>query len=136
MSKKNLYSLFALLCVAGYIWIALTYTFSEAFHSERNFCLFKAITGFPCPACGSTRAVLTLLHGDISGSLWWNPLGVVLVFVLVILPFWLSYDVLKNQKSLYMFYYRMEILLKQRMIALPAIFFILCNWMWNIYKGL
>ncbi|MEP7169551.1 MAG: DUF2752 domain-containing protein [Bacteroidota bacterium] len=136
MNKRNLYVLFALLCMTGYIWIALTYTFSAISHSEKNICLFKAITGFPCPSCGSTRAAVALLHGDFSGSLWWNPLGVIGLFVLVIVPCWLAYDVLKDKNSFYRFYCRVETLLKQRMIAFPAIFIILCNWIWNIYKGL
>jgi hypothetical protein len=46
-----------------------------------TFCLFKNFTGLPCPFCGSTRAALTLLHGDLPGALLLNPLGSVLILL-------------------------------------------------------
>ncbi len=37
-------------------------------------CLFKKLTGLPCPTCGATRAVVHLAHGDISHAFMMNPL--------------------------------------------------------------
>lgn len=37
-------------------------------------CVFKGLTSFPCPTCGSTRAVLLLVHGEVGASLSMNPL--------------------------------------------------------------
>jgi hypothetical protein len=37
-------------------------------------CVFKAVTGHPCPTCGSTRAVLNLLTFNISTAFRCNPL--------------------------------------------------------------
>jgi hypothetical protein len=34
-----------------------------------TICLFRRVTGRPCPACGSTRATLALLQGDV-GEAW------------------------------------------------------------------
>lgn len=36
-------------------------------------CRFKALTGLPCPACGTGRAGLALLRGDLAGALVANP---------------------------------------------------------------
>jgi hypothetical protein len=44
-------------------------------------CLFKALTGLPCPACGSTRAVGHLAHADFAGALAMNPLATVAAVV-------------------------------------------------------
>ena len=38
-------------------------------------CPLHAWTGLPCPGCGSTRAVLAFLHGDVLGAVVWNPLA-------------------------------------------------------------
>ncbi len=37
-------------------------------------CVWHAVTGWPCPGCGSTRAMLRLLHADVAGALATNPL--------------------------------------------------------------
>ena len=37
-------------------------------------CLIKLITGFPCPACGITRAYISLLHFRFEDAFNFNPL--------------------------------------------------------------
>lgn len=37
-------------------------------------CPFRALTGFTCPGCGSTRCLHRLLHGDLFGAFAFNPL--------------------------------------------------------------
>lgn len=37
-------------------------------------CLFKYATGVSCPACGITRAYVSLLRGDILGAFRYHPL--------------------------------------------------------------
>lgn len=36
-------------------------------------CTLYTWTGFYCPGCGGTRAVLALVKGDILQSFYWNP---------------------------------------------------------------
>jgi hypothetical protein len=40
-------------------------------------CPFRAITGFTCPGCGSTRGLHRLLHGDVVAAFEFNPLLIV-----------------------------------------------------------
>ena len=42
-------------------------------------CLFHELTGFYCPGCGGTRAVLALLAGHPILSFLYHPLGVIAV---------------------------------------------------------
>lgn len=48
-------------------------------------CTFHRLTGYLCPACGNTRAVLELLHGHIFRSLGYNPMILTLTIVLAVL---------------------------------------------------
>ncbi|HVO09959.1 MAG TPA: DUF2752 domain-containing protein [Vicinamibacteria bacterium] len=48
-----------------------------------TLCLFKGMTGLPCPTCGGTRALGRLFAGDLAGAVLMNPLaalGALLVF--------------------------------------------------------
>lgn len=56
-------------------------------------CLFRQWTGLPCPTCGSSRAILSLVRGDPAGALSVNPLAAVAVVTLLVAgvtgPWWL-----------------------------------------------
>jgi len=47
-----------------------------------TLCLFRNLTGWECPGCGMTRAILSLLRGDLATALHYNRM-VVLVFPLL-----------------------------------------------------
>ena len=55
-------------------------------------CPFRAITGIPCPTCGSTHAAIALLHGRLGAALAANPLaataGATFVLGGVAAPLW------------------------------------------------
>ena len=51
-------------------------------------CPFRALTGFTCPGCGSTRGMHQLLHGNLGAAFEFNPL------LLLALPF-LAYALLR-----------------------------------------
>jgi hypothetical protein len=46
-------------------------------------CVFRSLTGFPCPTCGTTRAATAFLDGHLIAALAANPLAAVagLLFV-------------------------------------------------------
>jgi hypothetical protein len=122
--------------MAGYIWLIITYYRIVAAGLEPDVCLFKRVTGIPCPSCGSTRSVLSFLKGDIVGAILLNPFGIIIVCILLVVPFWILFDVLSHKDSLFNFYTRTEFFLKRKWIAIPAILLVLLNWIWNIIKGL
>lgn len=55
-----------------YIGILIILPFND--FSPQQLCLFKNITGVPCPGCGLTRSYLALLKGNISHAFYYHPL--------------------------------------------------------------
>lgn len=136
-SRNKLYRLLTALLTAGYVWVFINYLSANTFGSLKgSFCLFKHVTNVPCPSCGSTRSVLSLLNGDFIGSLNLNPLGVIVLLIMIITPLWIISDYFFKKESLYFFYKKIEETLSKKRVAIPAVMVILLNWIWNIYKGL
>ena len=135
MTRNKLYVLLSAACIAGYFWIFITYNHNVTHGGELGVCLFKQLTGIPCPSCGSTRSVLSLLSGDLTGALIWNPFGFILMSILVISPSWILYDVITQKQSLFHYYIKSEQFLRRKWIVFSAIGLVLLNWIWNIYKG-
>ena len=51
-----------------------------------TLCLLRAVTGVPCPFCGSTTAAARAATGDLIGALAANPVTVLAVLALVLAP--------------------------------------------------
>jgi len=58
------------LCVLALVFVRLV---GNSFSAIAP-CIFHAVTGWPCPLCGSTRAFDALARGDLFAALAWNPL--------------------------------------------------------------
>lgn len=136
MSRYKLYTLLSTACAAGYIWLAVTYYQQVTKSMEPVVCIFKRITHIPCPSCGSTRSVLSLMKGNLLDAWLWNPFGILLMTILVVSPFWILYDLVSLKSTLLNTYLKTELFLKRKWIAIPAILLVLMNWIWNISKGL
>ena len=137
MSKKTLYILLGFLSWVGYAWLAWNHTGLASHAPFSEACMFKAVTHVPCPSCGTTRAIMLLLHGDIAGSLFLNPFGAVLLIALVVIPLWLLVDILVKGQALYRWYTAIErVLRRNAWISIPLIALVIANWFWNIAKGL
>ncbi|MCD4679404.1 MAG: DUF2752 domain-containing protein [Bacteroidales bacterium] len=137
LSRNKLYIFLTVSCIVGYIWLFINYTIlANNSTNEVGFCIIKHVTNIPCPSCGSTRSILSILKGNLSESLYWNPIGMILFLIIVITPLWIVFDYLFHKDSLLKFYKKSEKVLRQKKVAIPAIILILANWIWNIYKGL
>jgi hypothetical protein len=133
-SNNRLYWILLILSMAGYAWIG--YHFFTAEHDTSiTVCLFKNITGIPCPSCGITRALLLLMDGEIRGAVLTNPLGLFAAMALLIIPFWILADLLIQKNTLERSFLWTEKRIKtKKAVYIPLAALALLNWGWNILK--
>ena len=113
--------------IMGYLFLLI-----NGFPEDKTLCIFKNLTGIPCPACGSTRATLLLFHGEIRKSLLLNPFGLVTNIIIIISIAWMAADIIKKRETFLPF-------LKTDWniwVKITLLIIILINWIWNISKGL
>jgi hypothetical protein len=94
-------------------------------------CLFKTLTGLPCPTCGVTRTVIALSRLDVPRALFMNPLAAIACVA----------------GLLYLIYAAAVLLLRlprlrptvsdvdARRIRLAAVATLAINWIWLIGTG-
>jgi hypothetical protein len=133
-TREQTYTLILVSCLAGYAWLYYALYFSSG--GQGTLCLFKNITGIACPSCGTTRALIALMHLRFSDTVHYNPLGMLMAPVMLVGPLWIMRDLMKKDNSLFIRYRQFENLLRRPAVYLPAIGLLLANWTWNILKGL
>jgi hypothetical protein len=75
-SKLNLLPVRIVVLAMTWVGMAMLWN-SGRFTNGPVLCWFRALTGHPCPFCGSTRAVGALCAGNFAVAWKLNPLGVV-----------------------------------------------------------
>lgn len=134
MTRNKLYSLLLIACLAGFIY--LFYNIHTLQSQTFRVCIIKNVTGFPCPSCGTTRAVTLILEGKFIESLLLNPFGILVAIVMTIFPFWILIDIILKKESFFRMYKKTEATSRKPWLASILILLVLLNWIWNIYKHL
>lgn len=98
--------------------------------------MIKSITGYPCPSCGTTRAIVFLSKGEVIQSIQQNPFGLVVGLLMVVLPFWITFDIIKKKDTFHQFYLKIETIIRRPKVVLVLILLVILNWIWNLYKHL
>lgn len=73
------------------LWLVLTGVSAVVFFmtgSHVSTCLFRAATGYPCAACGGTRAGLSLVRGELSGAWSFNPAATIVLITSPLIGVW------------------------------------------------
>ncbi|MEO7174248.1 MAG: DUF2752 domain-containing protein [Saprospiraceae bacterium] len=99
-----------------------------------ELCIFKRITGLPCPSCGSTRSVLFILQGNFDEAFSINPLGFAIIALMTILPIWLIADIVGKKKTLQYTYGKAERILSKPIVAIPCLMLLGAHWIWAIFN--
>jgi len=121
-------------CLAGFIY--LFYSIQKEQQETVGVCIIKNVTGYPCPSCGTTRAVLLLMEGKIKESVLLNPFGLLVAGIMTVFPIWIVTDIVLKKETFYTCYKKTEMVLRKPWLATLLIALVLLNWIWNLYKQL
>jgi hypothetical protein len=133
MNRNKLYIFLLIAISLGYIWLFSSVSIIKENHLG---CLFKKITSYPCPSCGTTRSVQLLFKGEFFSSLLLNPFGILVAIIMLVVPFWIGIDFLKKSDSFFKFYKASERFISKKPIAIFLFLLVILNWYWNIKKNI
>ncbi len=123
-----------LAATVGYSWISWNYYTYGRGAGGIDLCLFRKLTGLPCPSCGTTRSVLSISHLHFADALYYNPIGFIMALCLCVLPVWVLIDTISKKNSFHRFYLNAEIIVRRKWVAVLLVSLVAGNWIWNIYK--
>jgi Protein of unknown function (DUF2752) len=95
-------------------------------------CPLHAVTGLPCPTCGSTRAASALVRGDLAAALTWNPLMTLVMIGAALYVLYAAVVVIGNLPRLR---WTPPSRSESRGIRIGVILLIAVNWGYLIWRG-
>jgi hypothetical protein len=134
MNRNKLYIFLLIVIALGYLW--LFFSNVTVFKEKQLGCLFKKITTYPCPSCGTTRSVQLVFEGEFFSSLLLNPFGILVAIIMLVVPIWISVDYIKKSSSFFKFYKTSELFISKKPIAILLFLLVILNWYWNIKKNI
>ncbi|MGB2808563.1 MAG: DUF2752 domain-containing protein [Sedimentisphaerales bacterium] len=84
--RRPQWPVWAVIVVLGWLALGGAAVWLSSYHDRVvSLCLIKRVTGLPCPTCGLTRGVLSLLSGEPGPAWLYNPLlfSVLALFIAV-----------------------------------------------------
>jgi hypothetical protein len=136
LDRNRLYSILAIACTAGYIWLFYGLHVNQPKKKHVEVCFIKHFTNIPCPSCGSTRSVISLTKGHFKEALEINPLGYIIAIIMLLAPLWMIIDIANKRETLFEFYRKIEHCLNRPQYAIALILAVVIIWILNILKGL
>lgn len=128
-SWQNRYRLTILSILGAYFLVYISSLLDP--YQEHSVCVFKNLTGYPCPGCGMTRSTISLFKGHFIQSIMWNPLAIIVNIMAITALIWMVYDLIIKKPSFDKF---SKIKLHPVYLIIIALI-VLANWIWNFKKG-
>jgi hypothetical protein len=114
-----------LVSIFGIIYLISSRT--NGFVEGPTLCPFRALTGLPCPYCGTTRSIGNIVIGNFYQALFFNPIGYVIIAVTLAL-----FIAPKRVKSLYLYIANQWALYTQRSRILLTLILTISPWLLNL----
>jgi len=124
--RRPPWPLWAVLIVLGWMGLGAAAVLLIA-HLDRPvvLCLIKRCTGIPCPTCGFTRGLLSLLNGNITQAWSYNPL----LFSVLILFFTAATARIILARSLRVYLTNTE----RKIVWILSFILLFANWVYVIF---
>jgi hypothetical protein len=124
-------------CTIASLWIAYNFNIESNTNQPKiSTCIFKLITGFPCPSCGTTRATIQVFHGNFNKAILLNPFGIIVSLLLIILPILFVIDLIFKKNLFNKFKNNGVKFIQKKAVIIILTTIIILNWIWNINKHL
>jgi hypothetical protein len=66
-----------------FVYVAAAALVLLGYFFDASTCLWRAMTGLPCPGCGMIHALLAMAHGDVRAAWNFNPSSFVVSLILL-----------------------------------------------------
>jgi hypothetical protein len=92
-------------------------------------CVFKSLTGVPCPTCGSTRSVAFLAHGHLLAAFCMNPVTAAVVIAVLAAFLYRLITVVFDLPGMNIDLSNLE----KNLVRVIAVLVLLLNWIYLIF---
>lgn len=127
MYRKELRIIF-LLYITGLVWLFLIF-FAEV---DVVLCPFRLLTTLPCPACGTTRALVCVARGYVGRALLLNPNIVFILPAVVIYTVAGIIDLLFGKSYIPFLYGKLQALFNNKRVLIAFLLFESLVWLHNL----
>jgi hypothetical protein len=130
LAARKEFKILTLLYIIGVAWLLLNVVWPMGL----VVCPLRSVTGVPCPACGTTRGLVHLLHGEPWQAVVSNPnvllvAPAALVFTLSVVVGWLCRKPFAQQ-----IYAQVQQVLSRKRVFAAFVAWELCVWAFLLFR--
>ncbi len=94
-----------------------------------GICIFRTITGIPCPSCGMTHSFVNIGHLKITDGFKYNIMGPFMYFFMLVGIIVLTFEIYFDRLIIYPIFKRYE-----KIILVGVFIFAVLSWGYNLYR--